>query len=635
MPVELLAVVQRHHRVGEGCLARERTATLRKWLSWAQELGDQEEALKANLPSFRKEVLSSKRLLLFKRLLEEISHGDTDLVDHMVSGFDLTGKLPRSNVFLQKFRPAEQSEAQLRKGAKRLRDGLLATIKSCGDPDVDMRVLQATKKEIAKGFVEGPLDLSRVPEHASLTHRFGVNQGQNEEGPKVRPIDNYLSSQVNASVTQVEQVPVHTIDIIAAMLSVWLNEWFCTGRKDHSAPRCKAWDLRAAYKQLPLSDMSYELDSFFVMFNAESGGPEIFRQRVLPFGSKASVSGFIRCAFALWRVGVLSLDLAWSVYFDDYLNVCGQEFVRRNEFVITMFFRLLGWETSADKSLDYDAMCVVLGVQLNLRDAKLGLVFLCNTEKRKMEVFSDIDKALTQGFLDPSTSERLRGRLQFASCQIFGRRPKAALKLLAKHSLQKRWEINDFTRHALSQLRHFLECGRPRPIRARRSTIVHIYVDAAFEPNGLSGIGGVVFGVGCFPLAWFGMEVSARHLERLKVDGPLVRESVIFELEALALAISLEVFKPFVERRSLVAFTDNEGVFGTFVRGHSDNARCSALIEFFGQSEEDLESPCWIDRVPSSSNPADAPSRGQAVPKAPRIQINPAILARALPDVFA
>ena len=83
---------------------------------------------------------------------------------------------------------------------------------------------------------------------------------------------------------------MHTIDIIAAMLSVWLNEWFCTGRKAHSAPR------RAAYKQLPLSDRSYELDSFFVMFNAESGGPEIFRQRVLTFGSKASVSGFIRCA---------------------------------------------------------------------------------------------------------------------------------------------------------------------------------------------------------------------------------------------------------------------------------------------------------------------------------------------------
>ena len=39
-------------------------------------------------------------------------------------------------------------------------------------------------KEIVKGFVEGPLDLSRVPEHASLTHRFGVNQSRNEEGPR-------------------------------------------------------------------------------------------------------------------------------------------------------------------------------------------------------------------------------------------------------------------------------------------------------------------------------------------------------------------------------------------------------------------------------------------------------------------
>ena len=129
---------------------------------------------------------------------------------------------------------------------------------------------------------------------------------------------------------------------------------------------------------------------------------------------------------------MLSLNLAWSVYFDDYLNVCGPDFVRRSEFVLTMFFQLLGWETSADKSLDYDSMCVVLGLQLNLTDAKLGLVFLCNTEKRKVEVLSHIDKALTQGFLDPSTSERPSGRLQFASCQVFDRRSKAALKLLAK-----------------------------------------------------------------------------------------------------------------------------------------------------------------------------------------------------------
>ena len=128
------------------------------------------------------------------------------------------------------------------------------------------------------------------------------------------------------------------------MLGAWLHEWFCAGRKAEGAPKCKAWDLRAAYKQLPLSDSSFEMDSYFVIYNAEKGSSEIYKQKVLPFGSKASVSGFIRCAFALWRVGVRSLQLAWTDYFDDYLSASGAACTRRTEFVISMFFKILGWE---------------------------------------------------------------------------------------------------------------------------------------------------------------------------------------------------------------------------------------------------------------------------------------------------
>ena len=86
-----------------------------------------------------------------------------------------------------------------------------------------------------------------------------------------------------------------------------------------------------------------------------------------------------------------------------------------------------------DKNLDYDAMCVILGVQLNLKDAMLGVAVIGNTEKRRTEALKDTDAALDANSLDPRLSERLRGRLQFASCQVFGRRQKAALKLLAAH----------------------------------------------------------------------------------------------------------------------------------------------------------------------------------------------------------
>ena len=234
-----------------------------------------------------------------------------------------------------------------------------------------------------------------------------------------------------------------------------------------------------------------------------------------------------------------------------------------------MFFRILGWELSVDKSLDYDAMCVILGVQLNLKDALLGIAVISNTEKRTAEALKDIDAALDANSLDPKLSERLRGRLQFASCQVFGRRPKAALRLLADHGKQRRWDISDVTRHALCQLRRFLLHGKPRPIRARKDSFVHIYVDASFEPGSRSGLGGVVYGPGGFALAWFGYEVQECHLAKLLSGRDRVRETVIFELEALALAICLGVFSTFVERRGAVVFTDNDGVLGSFIRGDS------------------------------------------------------------------
>ena len=472
LPPELLEAVRAIHRRGEGAVARDRTAVLRMWLQWVSELAPEEEQLKASMPPFRRDVLQSKRLLVFRRMLEAIQHEDVALVDNIVSGFDLTGVLPRSHVFISKFKPAEQSEAQLRRGAKRLRDGLMATVKPARDPAVDRGVLEATRKELDRGFVMGPVSPGDVPAAASLTHRFGVIQGQSDEGPKVRPIDDYLASQVNATITQVESVPVHTVDVVAGMLGAWLHEWFCAGRKAEGVPKCKAWDLRAAYKQLPLSDSSFELDSHFVIYNVENDSSEIYKQKVLPFGSKASVSGFIRCAFSLWRVGVKSLQLAWTDYFDDYLSTSGAACTKHTEFVISMFFKILGWDLSVDKSLDYDSMCVILGVQLNLKDAMLGIAVIGNTEKRKREAVGDIEQALQTGSLDPKLSERLRGRLQFASCQVFGRRPKAALKLLAAHGRQHRWEISQVTRHALGQLKQFLVQGRPRPIRARKDSCI-------------------------------------------------------------------------------------------------------------------------------------------------------------------
>ena len=49
------------------------------------------------------------------------------------------------------------------------------------------------------------------------------NKGKTEEGPKIRPIDDYKASRVNSVVSQTEQVPVHSLDVVAAMVSSWMH----------------------------------------------------------------------------------------------------------------------------------------------------------------------------------------------------------------------------------------------------------------------------------------------------------------------------------------------------------------------------------------------------------------------------
>jgi hypothetical protein len=137
----------------------------------------------------RQKVLENKQLLLFGELLAEAGSKDTNLVEDICNRFDLTGKLPASNHFDQKFRPAALPTEALRGIADRSRKALLANVKSSGDPQVDDGVLQATLKEKELGFLQGPLDASTIPHGATLTRRFGVLQKE-----KVRPIDDYKAS---------------------------------------------------------------------------------------------------------------------------------------------------------------------------------------------------------------------------------------------------------------------------------------------------------------------------------------------------------------------------------------------------------------------------------------------------------
>ena len=109
-------------------------------------------------------------------------------------------------------------------------------------------------------------------------------------------------------------------------------------------------------------------------------------------------------------------------------------------------------------------------------------------------------------------------------------------------------------------------------------------------------------GTGCFlPLA-----VSYRR--PFPVAGRFLR--LAHHPEALAVVVALGLFKDHLSGRNVVVYTDNSGVHGTFVKCWSENAVGGALAFLAAQKEFELQAFFYYDRVPSHSNPADAPSRG-------------------------
>ena len=115
---------------------------IRKWIARANALVPQEELLKKDMSTNRQSILASKRLMLFKSLLEEAGHADNELCDDLAKGSDLVGRLPESRVFKKKFRPATMLEDDLREGASRLERPL--------SPQWGRQMIPSSMKEFCK-----------------------------------------------------------------------------------------------------------------------------------------------------------------------------------------------------------------------------------------------------------------------------------------------------------------------------------------------------------------------------------------------------------------------------------------------------------------------------------------------------
>ena len=154
-----------------------------KRIAWAKRLTEQcieshrqEVQLKESMPGHLKKILKAKRLVVFKRVLQEIGYADVAIADEIASGFRLLGWVTRSGVFPSKVRPPTLHKDMLRKMASSFSARAIATIRSTGDSGQDLELWKATMDEVAAGFITGPVDRRDLPSDAVVSPRFALQQ---------------------------------------------------------------------------------------------------------------------------------------------------------------------------------------------------------------------------------------------------------------------------------------------------------------------------------------------------------------------------------------------------------------------------------------------------------------------------
>ena len=372
----------------------------------------------------------------------------------------------------------------------------------------------------------------------------------------------------------------------------------------------RTFDLKWAFKQLGVADEDLAFSKVVVWCPAERR-PVVVSLKALPFGATGSVHGFCRCSLALWHIATSFLLLPLTVFFDDFTSVCLAEDTVSVEASMLLLFKLMGWQAAltGSKASGFAECFVSLGIAYLLPKQPGLPVSLQNTEARRKEVATTCLRALHTDTFSPAESLAFAGRLRWLDAQTFGRVGRIAFRTILQHGMKPgrraQTQLTTQLRDALTWVLENVPNAQPRAFYKQQS--VNVFTDGSFE-QGVGQMGGVLCDSTGWPKEWFQASVPPDVLRSWGSDGTV---HPILQCELLAVSIAAMVWGPQLSRQNVTWWIDNDAARHCLIsaKGYPESNRL--LVQAVLVVEYSHEIHSWFARVPSISNPADAPSRGE------------------------
>ncbi|CAE7222566.1 unnamed protein product [Symbiodinium sp. CCMP2592] len=389
----------------------------------------------------------------------------------------------------------------------------------------------------------------------------------------------------------------------------------------------------------PYTESQKEHRSLAVIYHkGPSGEDQFFIANSLLFGLTASVYGFVRTSRSLHKLLLKIFKLPSSVYFDDYPMFSTSLSSSDTDGIISEFLDILGWghAKTGSKSHPFAEVFSVLGMQIDLSNLSKRSIVLSNKPGRIDRIVEKLESVAASGFLTVHQAQILLGLLNFSSGFFAGRALKHSCKWLSGFLAGDRPSpktVSEMCEHTIKILvstpPRFISCdstGEP-PIL--------VWTDGAWEPaKAFAGIGAVILDASSGVSRVFQGQVPERLVVRWREE---VGEQIICEVELYALLMIRACLQNFLSGKRIIFFIDNDAARSVVLRGQSRSDAMHRLAMALSMVE--AVAPCisWIERVPSSSNIADWPSRGEGW-KAQKVvraaEVEPYFVDQSLIDAY-
>ena len=371
--------------------------------------------------------------------------------------------------------------------------------------------------------------------------------------------------------------------------------------------KARTLDLRSAYKQLGVhsSDLPLSVTS---MHWTPWGEVAFFVSLSLPFGAVTSVYAFNKCSRCIEIVLNKVMKAACSSYFDDYYLIEPDLTSDMCTLAIETFFKLIG-RTFDDRDQKYQPFADNLVVLGGVMEIKGDHFLMYNKPERLLQIGNEVDLILSKGICKSSLLSTLAGRLNFAKTLVAGRPLTPALvtpyEAMAKDA--GNIEIDDQIRGALETIQAYVRNSKPRRIDCTRVlSPLFFYTDGAVEGS-WAGAAAILYDP----------DGDSEFLDFVIDEGFLAEwaalgsSHAVTQCELLPALVARLVWADRLQGRDLLHFTDNAAVKDILVKGSSSSLSCRKMAFRISAEELALNMRSWVCRVPSESNPADAPSRGK------------------------